>query len=617
MNKLALTWLLLCCSLAVAQVTNPPVGGGGSGTVTSVGLTAPTGFTITGSPVTTTGNLGFTYTAHAVALPLICEAASASGTAYTCTTSPSFTPADGDTVLFESDVANTGSSTLAVNGATAGTIKKQGGSANLVANDMLANKWTLMTFESAAGVWQMLSPTDAAGGSGTVTSIATTAPITGGTITGTGTIACATCVVTNASNTITTGTQDLTGATATKVSTVSAGDSSTNAASTAFVATAVTNAIAAVNPAVAVQATSAAVLPNSPTYSNGVAGIGATLTTATTNTSLVVDGYTPVLNDRILVKNQASTFQNGVYLVTQVSGVGVAWILTRALDYDQPSDMNNTGAIPVVNGTVNAQTQWLQTSSVATIGTDAVTFTQFALNPSNIVTATSPGVGIAHFAGSTQAVTSSAVDLSGADATGTLAAGREPAHTGNVTNSAGSLALTIGAAQVTEAMHVFADNTTGNVSTSAHGFTPKLDNVATHFLNGTGAYSAPVAGTALLSLWSPVSTAQAATHYFSFTAAATVAAADILLPFTGTISEMYCASISPPASGQTIAFTAYYDDATTTTATCTITGTAQTCSVTGLSVAVTSGHKIAIQEIQSATTGSIIPRCDVKITGAS
>src|SRR5271154_6238220 len=35
----------------------------------------------------------------------------------------------------------------------------------------------------------------AAGGSGTVTSIATTGPITGGTITTTGTIACATCVV--------------------------------------------------------------------------------------------------------------------------------------------------------------------------------------------------------------------------------------------------------------------------------------------------------------------------------------------------------------------------------------------------------------------------------------
>lgn len=36
-----------------------------------------------------------------------------------------------------------------------------------------------------------------------------------------------------------------------------------------------------------------------------------------------------------------------------------------------------------------------------------------------------------------------AVDLSGAQATGTMAAGREPAHTGDVTNSAGSLAMTM------------------------------------------------------------------------------------------------------------------------------------------------------------------------------
>lgn len=36
---------------------------GGSGTVTSVGLAAPTGFTVSGSPVTTSGTLTFSYTA--------------------------------------------------------------------------------------------------------------------------------------------------------------------------------------------------------------------------------------------------------------------------------------------------------------------------------------------------------------------------------------------------------------------------------------------------------------------------------------------------------------------------------------------------------------------------
>lgn len=167
--------------------------------------------------------------------------------------------------------------------------------------------------------------------------------------------------------------------------TQTSGDNSTKVATTAFVTTAINNAIAGVNPAVAVQAATAAVLPNSPTYSNGVGGIGATLTAGVTNTALVVDGYTPALNGRILVKNQASAFQNGVYFVSQIAALGLAWILTRALDYDQPSDMNNTGAIPVVNGTVNTDTSWVQTSQVTTVGTDAVTFTQFSLNPTTIV----------------------------------------------------------------------------------------------------------------------------------------------------------------------------------------------------------------------------------------
>ena len=37
----------------------------------------------------------------------------------------------------------------------------------------------------------------------------------------------------------------------------------------------------------------------------------------------------------------------------------------------------------------------------------------------------------------------------------------------------------------------FTDNTTGNSSTSNHGFLPKLDNSASHFLDGTGAWSTP------------------------------------------------------------------------------------------------------------------------------
>jgi hypothetical protein len=78
---------------------------------------------------------------------------------------------------------------------------------------------------------------------------------------------------------------------------------------------------------------------------------------------------------------------NGVYSLTILQGVANKPVLTRALDYDMPSDINNTGAIPVINGTVNATTQWVLTSLVNTVGTDPLTYAQFSANPANNLTA--------------------------------------------------------------------------------------------------------------------------------------------------------------------------------------------------------------------------------------
>jgi hypothetical protein len=47
---------------------------------------------------------------------------------------------------------------------------------------------------------------------------------------------------------------------------------------------------------------------------------------------------------------------------------------------------------------------------------------------------------------------------------------------------------------ITEAKQILADNTTNNVSTSKHGYAPKLPNDATKFLDGTGTYSTPAGG---------------------------------------------------------------------------------------------------------------------------
>lgn len=169
------------------------------------------------------------------------------------------------------------------------------------------------------------------------------------------------------------------------VGTQSQGDSSTKAASTSYVDVAVANAVAGVNPAVAVQAaTTAASDTTGYTYNNGVSGVGSTLTAGSVNAPLVVDGYTfTAIGQRLLVKNNSTAAFNGIYSVTQIQTAILPVILTRVLDYDQPSEMNNTGAIPVINGTTNGTTSWVQTALITTVGTDSLVFVEFTRNPAD------------------------------------------------------------------------------------------------------------------------------------------------------------------------------------------------------------------------------------------
>jgi len=129
------------------------------------------------------------------------------------------------------------------------------------------------------------------------------------------------------------------------------------------------------SPAVAASTTALTV-----TYVNGVAGVGATLTNAGTQVTLSLDGQSPTVGQRVLIKNQVSTFQNGIYTVTNVGSGATNWVLTRATDYDTPSNINDTGVIPVLSGTVNANTGWLNTTVMITVGTTAITYIQFGVS---------------------------------------------------------------------------------------------------------------------------------------------------------------------------------------------------------------------------------------------
>jgi hypothetical protein len=85
-----------------------------------------------------------------------------------------------------------------------------------------------------------------------------------------------------------------------------------------------------------------------------------------------LDGVTLATGDRILVKNQTTQSENGIYVVA-ASGQPA-----RATDFDTASEVDSGDFVFVYSGTENGGTGWVQTNRPATIGTDAIAFTQFS-----------------------------------------------------------------------------------------------------------------------------------------------------------------------------------------------------------------------------------------------
>ena len=114
------------------------------------------------------------------------------------------------------------------------------------------------------------------------------------------------------------------------------------------------------------------------TYSNGTAGVGATLT-ASSNGALSIDGVTPSASDRILVKDQSTAAQNGIYVVTTVGDGSTAFVLTRATPEDQPSELTGGSFVFVEEGTANGDNGYVFTHTGApTFGTTALDVAQFS-----------------------------------------------------------------------------------------------------------------------------------------------------------------------------------------------------------------------------------------------
>ena len=231
-------------------------------------------------------------------------------------------------------------------------------------------------------------------------------------------------------------------------------------------------------------------------YNNGSSGVGATLTTTGTYTT-IDGGNVQTVGTRILVKNEANGAWNGIYTYTNTT------TLTRATDYDSTSEMAGGDFVFITSGSTQADTGWVQTTDNPTVGTTAIVFTQFAgagtytagtglslngtqFNISNTtVTAASYGNGdyVASFtvnaqgqitAASNVAITSNAANLTGT----TLASGITTSSLTTV-GTLGSLAVTanITAGNVyANSGTIGASSLTGTLTTAAQ---PNITSVGT------------------------------------------------------------------------------------------------------------------------------------------
>jgi trimeric autotransporter adhesin len=300
-----------------------PIGGG---TVTSINLTAGTGISVSGGPITTSGSIAVVNTAPDQVVTL-----TGAGLATVTGTYPNFTiTSSGGTGTVSSVAASGGTTGLTFTGSpitTSGTLTLGGTLA-------VANGGTGATTAGAA----LTSLGAAASGANTdITSIA----LTTGTISGT---------PTNGTDIVN----------KTYADTIASG----------------------INFHQAVRLATTTTLP-AYIYNNGASGVGATIT-GVVNGALSIDGVVAVVGNRVLIKNEigAAEAYNGVYTVTQVgSGVAV-YILTRATDYNTAgtgvNQIDQGDFFLVTAGTTLANTSFVQQTPLPiVVGTTGLTFIQF------------------------------------------------------------------------------------------------------------------------------------------------------------------------------------------------------------------------------------------------
>lgn len=102
--------------------------------------------------------------------------------------------------------------------------------------------------------------------------------------------------------------------------------------------------------------------------------------TANANGALAAqDGVTLAVTKRLLVKDEVTTANNGIFDVTSMGAGGAPWILTRSTDADESVKAPGGFIVPVSGGTVNGNSVFqLQTDDPVTLNTTGLTFAKIS-----------------------------------------------------------------------------------------------------------------------------------------------------------------------------------------------------------------------------------------------
>lgn len=152
--------------------------------------------------------------------------------------------------------------------------------------------------------------------------------------------------------------------------------------------------------------------------------------TATSNGVLTLDTVSPAVGKRVLIKNQTTQQNNGIYVVTNAGSAGTPWVLTRSVDATTTT-LTSSAYVFVESGATLSGTGWLLTAAdPIVLGTTALPWVQF-------------NGGSAYTAGTGLTLVGNQFSVSYGTTSGTAAQGNDSRITGALQASGGTMTGTL------------------------------------------------------------------------------------------------------------------------------------------------------------------------------